>query len=273
MVNFNAPVNPAGSYDPCFMRTLEGGWNTCIYGRPCQKGANVLNNCVGWAQGRALQIYRQVADCFPEDGENIFSIFNCDPENFLYRAKQKGFEIVSKPCAGSIFVTNSHVGIVEWKEAAGWLISESGYDYDGPAVLFQHSIYEDSGRWFSSFANPEKLILGFIKIPKVKDNLEWSKVWVLQDGTRLLKGWQKVKGLWYYMDQNGSMLTGWQKIGSYWYYLSDATGEMLLGWQQLKWKNKTDWYYFDKHGHMVTGTQTINGKVYHFDASGRWLGN
>lgn len=271
MLNYNGPSNPAGSYDPCYMRIYDGGWNTCIYGRPCQTGANVLNNCVGWVQGRALQIYRDCADAFPEDGGHIFDCFNCNPCDFLSRAKQRGFEIVSQPVAGSIFVTNSHVGIVEEKHAKGWLISESGYDYNGPAVLFQYSIYEQGGRWFSSFADPEKLILGFIRIPKAKAGIEWKNVWVLQEGSKLLKGWQKVKGKWYYMDHNGLMMTGWQKIGSYWYYM-ESSGAILYGWQKLKWNGKTDWYYFDRSGHMVTGTQTIDGKTYHFDSSGRWLG-
>ena len=52
-----------------------------------------------------------------------------------------GFEIVNNPVPGSIFVTDSHVGIVEWQDSKGWLISESGYDYYGDAVLFQYSIY------------------------------------------------------------------------------------------------------------------------------------
>lgn len=271
MINFNGTKNPVNTFDKHWMQSPYG-WNTCIKGRPTQVGADVLSNCVGWVQGRALQIYQDVSDCFPEDGNNPFQSFNCMPYDFLSIAKSQGFEIVSNPVPGSIFVTDSHVGIVEWEDSNGWLISESGYDFYGDAVLFQHSIYSQNGCWYSSFANPEKLIKGFIKIPKVKNNIEWSKVWVLKEGNRLLKGWQKVKGKWYYMDSNGIMLTGWIKYKEIWYYCSDATGEMLIGWQKLKWKGKEDWYYFNKYGAMVTGAYVIDGKTYYFDSSGRWLG-
>lgn len=270
MINFNTPVNPVNSFNKCFMR-IPDGYNTCILGNPVQNGANVLSNCVGWVQGRALQIYMDVSDCDPINGQHIFNEFNCDPVNFLNVAKRKGFEIVSNPVVGSIFVTDSHVGIVEYKDSTGWLISESGYQYSGDAVLFQHSIYYSNGCWYSSFASPEKLIKGFIKIPKVKDSIGWFKPWILKDESRILKGWQKVKGKWYYLDSNGIMLTGWQKINNIWYYLSDATGEMLLGWQKLIWKNKSDWYYFNNSGSMVTGKQIIDGKVYYFDNGGRWI--
>lgn len=286
MLNFRGTGNPAGTYKPEFMRTASGGWNTSIQGSPTQTGADVLNNCVGWVQGRALQIYLDVADCYDPPNGHLFDCFNCDPINFLNAAKQRGFEIVSNPVPGSILVTDSHVAIVEWKDSEGWLISESGYNYNGPAVLFQHSLYNAGGVWYSSFAS-DPLVKGFIKIPKVKDGLEWCMVWQLSENGRPLKGWQKIKGTWYFINEFYAMLTGWQKIGDAWYYMDDS-GAMLTGWQKLTWKGVKNWYYLEPSGRMktgwlkdsgkwyylnasgamVTGKQTINGKTYYFDNSG-----
>ena len=61
MPSYSMPTNPVGSYNPCFMTNLYGAswsiaWNSAIYGSPIQTGADVLCNCVGYSQGRMLQI-------------------------------------------------------------------------------------------------------------------------------------------------------------------------------------------------------------------------
>ena len=82
----------------------------------------------------------------------------------------------------------------------------------------------------------------------------------------MLTGWQKIGGIWYYMDASGHMLTGWQRIGGIWYYM-DASGHMLTGWQYIG----NAWYYLDASGHMLTGWQKIGGAWYYMNGSGRML--
>lgn len=130
-------------------------------------------------------------------------------------------------------------------------------------------------------------------LPGMNSNT-WVQKWHLYDKDwKMLKGWQKDREKWYYMDSNGimqtgwlwdngykgwfllasdgQMLTGWQKVNGKWYYLaptttgSDVKGKMVTGWL----KNKNNWYYLDKNtGEMYTGTHVIDGKTYYFDASG-----
>lgn len=121
--------------------------------------------------------------------------------------------------------------------------------------------------------------------------LKWEQKWHLYDDKKMLTGWKKVNGKWYFMDSNGIMQTGWLKDGGLWYLLSN-NGDMLTGWQKVngKWyyltpqndgthktgemwtgwlKKDGKWYYLDpKDGYMYTGTHIIDGKTYYFDNSG-----
>lgn len=94
--------------------------------------------------------------------------------------------------------------------------------------------------------------------------------WCLEDDSgTLLKGWQNVKDIWYYLNSNGTMATGWIKDKEKWYFLN-ADGSMKIGW--LKYKDK--WYYLGSNGAMYNNcTSVINGKNYSFDASGAWIEN
>lgn len=95
--------------------------------------------------------------------------------------------------------------------------------------------------------------------------------WCLEDDKgNLLKGWQQVKGIWYYLNPNGTMATGWIKdTNGKWYYLNQD-GSMKIGW--LKYKDK--WYYLGSNGAMYFNcTSTIDGKTYTFDANGAWIEN
>ncbi|KWX82158.1 hypothetical protein AXF24_12445 [Streptococcus pneumoniae] len=46
-------------------------------------------------------------------------------------------------------------------------------------------------------------------------------------------GWVKDKGLWYYLNESGSMATGWVKDKGLWYYLNES-GSMATGWVKDK---------------------------------------
>ena len=177
MPNYSMPTDPVGTYNPCWMTNLYGApwssaWNTCIYGSPTQIGADVLCNCVGYAQGRMLQIYMELNPGYdPADlGTHLFDIFNVDAENWLNVARNNGFTILNQPEEGTVLVTGEpgvtagHCAVVErYDEGQGWLISESGYDTLPPWNL-HYSLYESGGQWYSSYAT-DPLVRGFIKIP------------------------------------------------------------------------------------------------------------
>ena len=80
--------------------------------------------------------------------------------------------------------------------------------------------------------------------------------------------WEKIKNIWYYFNQDGTMLSdtiykeylfnksgalaesSWVKISNKWYY-ADASGKITRN----KWeKIKDRWYYFDAEGVMVSST-------------------
>ena len=171
MPNYSMPTNPVGTYNPCWMTNLygaswSGAWNTSIYGSPQQTGADVLCNCVGYSQGRMLQIYMELNPAYdPETlGTQLFGVFNADAGDWLTVAYNNGFQVLSQPEEGTVLVTSSHVANVERYDAGdGWLISESGYN-TLPAWNLHYSLYESGGNWYSSYAS-DPLVLGFIKIP------------------------------------------------------------------------------------------------------------
>ena len=101
----------------------------------------------------------------------------------------------------------------------------------------------------------------------------------------MLKGWQKIAGTYYYLDMNdGHMLTGKHKLGQE-TYLFASSGAMLTGWNKIGDK----WYVFSESGAMLSNCWSgdyylgsdgamvmvpelkINGKMYYFDANGRWI--
>ena len=171
MPNYSMPTDPVGSYNPCWMTNLYGAswanaWNTSIYGSPQQTGADVLCNCVGYSQGRMLQIYMELNPSYDPATlhSQLFSVFNVDAGDWLTVAYNNGFQVLTQPEEGTVLVTASHVANVErYDSGSGWLISESGYGTLPPWNL-HYSLYESGGVWYSSYAS-DPLVLGFIKIP------------------------------------------------------------------------------------------------------------
>ena len=73
--------------------------------------------------------------------------------------------------------------------------------------------------------------------------------------------WVRENGYWYLYDQVGNMLKGWQNVGGVWYFLDRSTGRMVTGW--LYDNSYKGWFYFEPSGAMVTGWKFINGKWYY----------
>ena len=94
---------------------------------------------------------------------------------------------------------------------------------------------------------------------EVKQNYSGSITWVEQ----LTAGWQKIDGVWYYYNEDGSLATGWKQINGNWYYF-ESSGAMKTGWLQ----SGSTWYYLRSGGSMATGWEQVNGKWYYFEANG-----
>ena len=183
MSNFSPPYDPSGRGEAAY--TTNGGpstggtvtansWNTCIMGSPVVSGANVLANCVGYAQGRMLTIYREITGYDPAQTlTHPFVTLNTDPvagaDGWIPRAQAAGLTVQAEPRAGSVLVSDTHVAVVESFDTTTnqWMISESGYG--GPAYSFSPSIYKSGSKWYTNFAYPRpQEIYGFILIPNVQ---------------------------------------------------------------------------------------------------------
>lgn len=169
MPNFSPPHDPSGRYEPEYMTNLYGAswssaWNTSIYGSPTVAGANVLCNCVGYAQGRMIAIYREITGYNPaQTRTHPFVALNANAGEWAGIARSIGLTVVNEPQEGSVFVTPNHVGVVEKYDNGSWWISESGYD--AAAYLYQQSIYKSGNTWYSTYSSYPNNIIGFILIP------------------------------------------------------------------------------------------------------------
>lgn len=129
------------------MRTVSGGWNGAIQGKPLYAGCNVLANCVGYANGRFNEII----------GENKCKYqLICNAENFIEKAKSYGLQISNKPTLGGIMVWQKgntlksgdgagHVAVVEKIIDSNTIYtSESGYN----SFIFANMTRKNSnGNW------------------------------------------------------------------------------------------------------------------------------
>lgn len=137
-----------------YIRQANGGLNGAIAGYPTINGANVLCNCVGYANGRFNEI---ILDPNLKGTEKNFKYqLVCNAENFIESAKRQGLKISKKPVVGGIMVWQKgaslssgdgagHVAVVEQIYADGQILtSESGYN----AYAFKTFKRSNSnGRW------------------------------------------------------------------------------------------------------------------------------
>lgn len=148
---FSIRTSKPGAGNKNFIRTVTGGWNTCIYGSPTDKECNVLANCVGYASGRFNEIINQVrgtSGC-------AYKTLNCNAENFVERALAAGLKIGSTPKVGAIMCWQKgtlsspdgagHVAIVERvNSSTSVYTAESGY---GSKAFWNQTRTKGNGSW------------------------------------------------------------------------------------------------------------------------------
>lgn len=164
----------------CYIRKASGGWSNAIQGKPVDKYANVLANCVGYANGRFAEIMNEILGT-----EGIKYQLVCNAENFIEKAKKYGLRVAKKPHAGGILVwqkgkTQSgsdgagHVAVVEelYNENSIYT-SESNY---GGTAFLNVKRSNSNGRW--GIKSSDYKYLGCIVNPAVdptKTNEELAK--------------------------------------------------------------------------------------------------
>lgn len=148
-----------------YIRQVNGGWNGAVQGNPTKSGANVLANCVGYANGRFGEIMNK--------GYIPYQLV-CNAENFIEKAQAYGLKISNKPTLGGIMVWQKgslssgdgagHVAIVERINSDGSIYtSESGW---GGPTFFNTTRNNNNGRWGQGSAYSFR---GCIVNPSVND--------------------------------------------------------------------------------------------------------
>ena len=110
-----------------YIRKATGGLNGAVAGNPTIAGANVLANCVGYANGRFNESIND-----PELTGKVLAFHYqlvCNAENFIESAKNQGLKISKVPVVG---------GVMVWQKGR----TLSGLDGAGH-VAFVEEVYED----------------------------------------------------------------------------------------------------------------------------------
>lgn len=125
-----------------YIMTKNGGWNNAIQGKPTKTGANVLANCVGYANGRFAEIQKT---------QGIKYQLVCNAENFITKAKSYGLKTSNTPVLGGIMVWEGkgslagHVAIVEDIYNSNEIFTSESC-YNGSA--FYNKVRDNkNGRW------------------------------------------------------------------------------------------------------------------------------
>lgn len=155
--------------NPYYNTKKNGGYSEAIQGSPCEKGLDVLRNCVGYAYGRFNEIVGEgkMKYLAPVNAEKFIDYMN---------HKTKGVTSGMTPKLGACMVWQAgatkngsdgagHVAIVEQINADGSIItSESGYG--AKKAFWTQTRTNANGRWGES---SKYTFLGFIYNPAVTD--------------------------------------------------------------------------------------------------------
>lgn len=144
--------------NPYYIRQVSGGLNGAVAGSPTISGANVLANCVGYANGRFNEAIND------SDLKGIRKAFKyqlvCNAENFIESAKRQGLKISKKPTVG---------GIMVWQKGA----TLGGGDGAGH-VAFVEQIFED-GSIFTSESGWGSREWAFKNLRRNNSNGRWGQ--------------------------------------------------------------------------------------------------
>ena len=197
------PRTTKPSNNKYYIRQVNGGYNGAVQGYPTDPTADVLANCVGYANGR-----------FNEIGAYGYCKYQlvCNAENFIESAKSQGLKISDVPTLGGIMVWRrgatlsgsdgaGHVAVVEKIYSDGSIFtSESGWS---GSVFFTKTRTNSNGRWGQS---SEYTFRGCIINPVVKTKIAEDGLFGKQSICRLQE--------WLGTSANDGHISG-QKAGAY----------------------------------------------------------
>lgn len=141
-----------------FITKSNGGYSTCIKGKPTDSQCDVLSNCVGYACG-----------AFNEELDLGYEKYhlNCNAERFIERAIASGLNVYKTPSVGDIICWEGkdsragHVAIViDVIDSNTILTAESGYGNSKPFWITKRK--NNNGRWGTNSNYP---LRGFIENP------------------------------------------------------------------------------------------------------------
>lgn len=201
--------------DKRFIHYLKGGYNTCVM--IDRQSGFVLPNCVGYAQGRLLEIR----------GENKadWKLPACNAEDWFDTAKTQGLQVGNTPKPGAVVcwragsMHNSadgagHVAVVEEIKANGDIVvSQSAY---GGKEFYLSTLTKASGYTYSS----DRPLVGFIYCGlEFENNMEDSSK---EDASSGIKAGLKVELRSVHAYSSESALSAYgTRSGTY--YLWDST--------------------------------------------------
>lgn len=169
------------STDKNYLHYSKGGYNTCIV--VDKTTGRVLPNCVGYAQGRLLEIM---------GAKSVnWKLPACNPDNWISTAKRNGLQTGNVPKLGAVAVWSGHVAVVEEIKEKGDIVcsnsafngteyyvtthtKSSNYSKDGNVFMgfvycgiefesvtsaqpeqpqIKYKVYDNSGKQLNAYAN------------------------------------------------------------------------------------------------------------------------
>lgn len=174
-----------------YITKSKGGLNGAIQGSPVVSGANVLANCVGYANGRFNEIISEIR------GEEQFPYqLTSDAGAFIKYGVPMGLKVSQTPEPGSIMVWDvngpgGHVCVVE-EVLAKDRVKISQSNYQGTAFEYKTRT-NANGRWGM---NGKFTFLGFLLNPAVTEEQDTSNdtepaeeydIYIVQSGDTMYK--------------------------------------------------------------------------------------
>lgn len=92
----------------------------------------------------------------------------------------------------------------------------------------------------------------------------WVSYYYYVEHGKIVKGWKKIDGHWYYFDEKGHKLYNDKRTIDGVKYGFDESGHMIIGWGTVRYSI----VYADKSGQlMYEGWKQIDGKIFYFENS------